>query len=267
MDWLYHGFHLLSDFRSACSCALGEQVRELLHLDSLGHQYGYYFGEAICFSFHAQRKLFQHVLAAIHCYFGLISGYHRSGPLDFRDSWILLLLDLPRVAIVLFGLSMLHRILRFCWPTPMDQYTMGARLYALRVAEHQLRNNNNRDAVEAMIRCSRAAEFDRLFEFLLISPRYLWNGWPFGRIRNSWLGFLYLMILWLVYICPIGLRASLLIARSGVPDLFDSVDNVCDTPSMWRASVAVGFCSIIMCVLCLLIPSMIMDRTKEKRYH
>jgi hypothetical protein len=178
MDWLHAGFSMLQDFRSPCSCFLGEEARRVLLVDELGHHYGFYFGEAICFAFHAQRKLFQHVLGSLFCFFSLIAGFGRTGPLpDFVDSWSLLVLDIPRVAIVLFGLSLLHRLLRFCCGTPVDQYGMGARLMTLRAAESDLKQRRNKAAaIEALVKTSRKLEFDRLFEFLLISPRWIWNG-------------------------------------------------------------------------------------------
>ncbi len=272
MDLLTQAFHLLEDSRSLCSCSLGENVRTLLSLDSLGHHYGFYIGEAVCFCFHAQRKLFHHLVVALHCYFGLLAGTGRGGPLAFRDSWASVVLDMPRVVLVLFGLHLTLRFVRFamqcCCGPPSDGYGMGARLHALRIAEMHENRNDTKQAVKSMIRASRALEFDRLWEYLLISPRYIWNGFPFGRLRNNFLGRLYLLTLWVLYVCPVALRVSLLIARLGIDFLdIDGVATVCEHDSVGRAAVAVGLSSIVLFVMLAVIPSRVVARTNEQRYH
>jgi hypothetical protein len=273
MDLLTHAFHLLEDTRNYCSCSLGENVRTLLSLDHfLGHRYAFYAGEVVCFCFHAQRRLFHHLVAALHCYFGLVVGTGRGGPLAFRDSWAKLLLDVPRVALVLFGLHLLLRLVRFaiqcCCGPPTDGYGMGARLHALRVAEMYENRNETKQAVESMIRASRALEFDRLWEHLLISPRYIWNGVPFGKLRNNFLGRAYLLTLWVVYICPMALRVSLLVARLGI-DIFeiDAVANACEPDTFGRAAFAGGLASAVVFVMLAVVPSRVLARTQEERYH
>lgn len=63
---------------------------------------------------------------------------------------------------------------------------------------------------------ARKTEYDRLFEFLLISPRWVWNGWPFGRIRNGRAGKAFLFVSWAIYIVPFALRLTLITASTVV---------------------------------------------------
>jgi hypothetical protein len=56
-----------------------------------------------------------------------------------------------------------------------------------------------------------------------------------------------------------------MLARIGVGDWFDEVEDVCTTAtSAARAAVTVLLCTSVMIVLCLSIPSMVRERTKGK---
>jgi hypothetical protein len=99
-----------------------------------------------------------------------------------------------------------------------------------------------------------------LKEFAAFSLKEI-SRWPFGRIRNSFLGKAYLLTLWIVYICPLSLRAALLISRCSFLDWFDAVENVCDTTSVPRAIGTVTLCFVVLIVMCFQIPAAVHERT------
>lgn len=271
MNLLEYTFHYLGDARALCTCRLGEYIRTVIGADDLlGHTYGFYLGELICFALYAQRKLFHHFVGAIYCYLGLATGFHQVEFLPWSDSWPTLVLDLPRVALVLFFLNLLHRLGR--WITTLccgirDRWTMGNRLAQLREAELQNQNENSKEAVAALIRAARKLEHDRLFEYLLVSPRYIWNGPFFGRIRNGLLGRAYLLILWLFYICPLFLRVILLLSRLTLVNGNLVIVDICgEQISTAKRFVSLALATFTLYYTMISVPRQIHAKTKEEVY-
>ena len=248
-------------------------MRTFLSLDDhLGAHYGFYLGEAACFCLYAQRKLFHHLMAALYCFFGLIATFRRTGFLPFSDSWMTLLLDVPRVMLVFFLLNCAHRFLRFCsvkFCGIRDKWDANARLAELRVAEYHNKSGDMSKAIESLIQTARKLELDRKWEYLLISPRYIWNGFPFTKIRNGPLGRAYLLTLWLVYVCPLFLRMALLLCRLDVDQAGDLVlVYICNQHvGATRQLTSLFFCVFVIILTCVGVPTFVYGKTKESRYY
>jgi hypothetical protein len=271
MDTVQSVFHYLGDSRAVCSCAFGENVRNLINVDSLGHHYGYYAGEFICFCLYAQRRLFHHFVGVLYCYLGLVTGFERSGHLPWSDTWGTLLLDLPRLAVVLYFLAITHRLLR--WMNELccrksDRWQMGARLRTLHVAEYYNSvNDDPKEAIEKIIETQRKVEYDVLFEYLLISPRYVWNGFPFGKIRNGVVGKIYLMCLWCIYVCPFIFRAAMLLSRVAFSPDWERVYliNFCSDVqiTLLRKVLTFSFVTFTMAFFLIWIPTTVDKKTRD----
>ena len=264
MNLLKSSFDALNDdAQISCSCVLGENVRTMFLASKLSPQYAWWFGEAVCFVVFAQKKLVLHGVGALHCFWStLISS--QLGKLKWQDSWVLLLSDLPRLYLLLYILFYFRKFLSFVLlcRRNYDRYGMGARLLELRTAEMENYNKHPRKAISSLIAVARKQEHDRLFDYLLISPRYIWNGPFFGKIRNSTLGRLYLLLLWLCYFCPIILRMSLLLNSMGLSDTICS-----GSVPLVREMIAFVTTSLIMFISILIIPWAVYKRTDERRYY
>lgn len=154
-------------------------------------------------------------MAALYCLFGLAG---ESGVALFDDSFVGIILDVPRLVLALWLLGVVRRTVlwfmewvRWCCCCPLrDEWSMGARLGLLRAAEYELDvKSSTKQSVRTLIRVARKLEHDRLFEFQLVSPRWVWNGWPFGRVRNTKTNKFFLYVAWALYCCPFVLRIVL----------------------------------------------------------
>lgn len=212
-------------------------------------------------------------MGALYCFFGLLVGFRNGHLNSWGDSFGTLIFDIPRLLLLLFLLNLLHRMVRFIMGkccNVHDDWSMGSRLGELRQADYYLNSKkDSHGAISKLISAARKIEYDRLFEYWVVSPRWIWNGYPFGRIRNKFVGRAYLLCIWILYICPFFLRISLLLCRLGISEAGDlSIVDLCGAPvSMARKITALSFTLLVMWYTMLSIPATVNRWTDEQTYN